>query len=1272
MNRGTVALIIYDELYGEGTDPFDFPAANFPSPFLDQQEPTDVRPYVNILSFLEYDNGVPAIPRDLIIFDSPREISKLEFIRWVLEAWDIEPSSATTLPYNDYPNASFGPEFGYVRKAWELGLLTNASNLFPYDFISLSYVENFIDNLNNLIPPPSFSELQDLDNYFIPNNYTPKNFGFLRGLEQGVFSHYAKDSFVIPDIKFNLNFSHYYSTTLVEIPEKFFPLKPLSRGWTHTYNSYIIRENNVGEDEIDYYNIVWPDGTIHIYNEDDEEYVTLGVYDELQENTSGYDIVITKKNQVKYFYDRYGIPGPDEPIYYLEKIEDPNGNEILLSYEESDVDDRFARLETVIAPSGKELNFSYHNNTDFIASIEDPINREIQFEYNEERLKYFYDAKNLETKYFYVSNDEGASEENQYKRFLLRKIRLPKGNEIEAEYDEDNNGKLERYTLNNDDPIDVDVEFDYEDENPIEATVDVPMPNGGTQEYNYIFNENGRLVSFENDSDKIEVSYPDTGEPNITLPSNSNRNGVDIAYEYDDNGNVTEIDIENGDIVEEFDYDNDNNLIIHVDPEGNETNYTYDNDENLIEIQDPYNNVIVLEYDNKGQLISTTNQEGIIISYSYENDGAISSINAPEGISSNFSYDGINRLLQTNSNGLISQYSYDDNDNITFFSNSGGVITTYDYDDNDNLEEITNANNIDTSFEYDDEDRVIEERFGNLIKEYEYGNEGFLEQYTKPSGETINYEYDDEGRLEETGTITDINYNNRNLIESISNDYGTIEFEYDNINRVDEVTTVHGFEVKYDYEDTSQIDEIEYPVINGIELEVDVSFDDKNRVFQVIVQKNVGQENVVIAEYDYLDDDRVEEINYGNNTRTDYGYDNAGRFNYIEHFELGAPTSFYVEGSTLDTRGNITDTFELVTPMPVGFNDYGTSSDNVDYNYNDNNHINNANSTDYNVDDDGNTVSASGDFSSQYDIDDRLTDYNDVDNNTDFEYNAFNQRVETRIDGVTTKFVRDVLKDNILVELDQNDNPIYYYIYHPSGMLLARMKPNGDLQYYYGDTRGSTVAILDEDANITHLYRYEDFGWVTKESEPVNENNRFKYVGTYGVEYDKQDLYYMRARYYRPSIGRFLTEDPVWHTNLYPYADNNPISRIDPLGTESIFANEYLSNLFYKNGYGDAANILSEESAAWDFALNNPEIAGFAVGVGVGLSAGAFANGIIYGIAAANGAGSVGSQYLIANSAKSLYYLYSAAGYGNKGEKLFLYLGRYEDGTDMNKLFVEE
>ncbi|MBT1077317.1 RHS repeat-associated core domain-containing protein, partial [Geobacter grbiciae] len=62
----------------------------------------------------------------------------------------------------------------------------------------------------------------------------------------------------------------------------------------------------------------------------------------------------------------------------------------------------------------------------------------------------------------------------------------------------------------------------------------------------------------------------------------------------------------------------------------------------------------------------------------------------------------------------------------------------------------------------------------------------------------------------------------------------------------------------------------------------------------------------------------------------------------------------------------------------------------------------------------------------------------------------------------------------------------------------------------------------------------------------------FKYVGTYGVMSEPNGLYYMKARYYDASIGRFISEDPAGFSagdvNLMAYVGGNPIMGVDPSG----------------------------------------------------------------------------------------------------------------------------
>lgn len=1136
--KGILTNLIFSGLYGTNANPDNYPAADYPLTFSDIQGNAEFTNKVKLLTYLEFQDGVPVLWRDAPQFRTDSYPYHTSVIKSFIEAWNVPLATSGSLPYNDVNvNTLY---YRHILTAYNLGMLPNSSQLNPYDAASVNTTIGYFNFMNNPsnVSQPSQSTLLDDDNYFMPNVFTADNLGFSRGMQHGVFSHYAENSFVIPDRKMNLNFSHFYSTQMVEIPEAYYPIKPVGRGWSHTYNSYIHYAENAGVNGDDLFYIVWSDGSIHIYNDDDNEYITKSVYDDFDEDSSTR-IYITKKNQVRYTYRKLDSA---RDVYYLTEIRDPNGNEININYENAFEADT-KRIEDVEAPSGRKLEFTYNSNSDLIRKIEDPINRKIEFEYSALAANYyqtmvnFEDAKGNLTTYQYLNNTE-------YDQYLLKRIDLPRGNKIDATYDDD--GKLESFQVNNDTPTTVDTDFDHAN-NVYTSEVKSTTPSGSLYTQDYTFNENGMVTDYSSDTNNAQASYPSSGV-NVLRPTQSTSNGVQIDYQLDSRGNITEIDKENGTIIEEFEFDNDNNLTEYTDGEGNITKFFYDSDENLIRIEDAFGNSIYFTYDNHGQLLSKTNQEGITVNYSYTAFGAVSMITGEENISSSFLYDGVNRVTQRNNNGLISSYLYDDNDNITQFINSGGFATSYGFDPNDNLISITNANNIVTSFVYDDEDRVIQEQFGTLITQYSYGDEGYLEEITKPSGADKDFEYDNDGRLKETETITDIDYNSRNLVEDITNATGTMDFNYDILNRLEKVTTVHGHYVEYDYDDNNLVEELMYPTLNGIDVEARYQFDDKNRIWIVSIGRNVGSSNVVLAEYEYHDDDRIKWIDLGNGVRINYDYDNAGRLRFIQHENLNTNSVMYTGSHLLNPRGNIHTSNEYFTPLPSGHNsNIGNSATNT-YTYDNNSQTILGNGESYNVNDDGNTISIGQNTSLAFDVEDRLTSYSNVDNSFNYKYNPYNQRVETTRNGVTKKYVRDVRLDNILVELDSNNNPIQYFIYAPNGMLICRMMPNGDLDYYHGDIRGSVVMITDENASITHQYRYNDFGTITRWSEPSNSNNPFRYVGIYGVEYETNDLYYMRARYYKPSIGRFLSEDPIWSTNLYPYADNNPISKIDPSG----------------------------------------------------------------------------------------------------------------------------
>ena len=100
--------------------------------------------------------------------------------------------------------------------------------------------------------------------------------------------------------------------------------------------------------------------------------------------------------------------------------------------------------------------------------------------------------------------------------------------------------------------------------------------------------------------------------------------------------------------------------------------------------------------------------------------------------------------------------------------------------------------------------------------------------------------------------------------------------------------------------------------------------------------------------------------------------------------------------------------------------------------------------------------------------------------------------------------------------------------------------------FYHLDEQNSTAFITGRNQEIQNFYQYDAFGNVRKQKEILH--NRILYTGQ---QYDHEsNQYYLRARYYNPTLGRFTQED-VYRgdgLNLYDYCKGNPVVWYDPSG----------------------------------------------------------------------------------------------------------------------------
>ena len=204
---------------------------------------------------------------------------------------------------------------------------------------------------------------------------------------------------------------------------------------------------------------------------------------------------------------------------------------------------------------------------------------------------------------------------------------------------------------------------------------------------------------------------------------------------------------------------------------------------------------------------------------------------------------------------------------------------------------------------------------------------------------------------------------------------------------------------------------------------------------------------------------------------------------------------------------------------------------------------------------------------SYIDVDVTLGD-NQLNNNVVNHYNALNQLTETltknykvsftydaeglrtgkTVNGEKTIYVWD--GDQVVMELSKGGAVQKRYI-RGNDLVYADKGENTEKTYYVTDMHGNVVQLLDESGNVTKTYEYDSFGNEVKPEK--KDENPYRYCGEY---YDKEtEEVYLRARYYQPSVGRFITRDTYTgesdeslSLHLYTYCENDSVNAWDPSG----------------------------------------------------------------------------------------------------------------------------
>jgi len=182
-------------------------------------------------------------------------------------------------------------------------------------------------------------------------------------------------------------------------------------------------------------------------------------------------------------------------------------------------------------------------------------------------------------------------------------------------------------------------------------------------------------------------------------------------------------------------------------------------------------------------------------------------------------------------------------------------------------------------------------------------------------------------------------------------------------------------------------------------------------------------------------------------------------------------------------------------------------------------------------------------------------------------YDAFGNRVSKTVNGVTTQYL---IEDDVnptglpqVVEETVNGAVTRSYTYGLERISEAQVINNvWTPSFYEYDGAGSVRQLTNLAANVTvtDTYEYDAFGNAVNKTGATPNNYLYR-----GEQFDPDlGLYYLRARYYNPATGRFLSVDPLADEGQrrYEYAAANPVDGMDPNGSEDLIEYALVPHIF--------------------------------------------------------------------------------------------------------------
>jgi RHS repeat-associated protein len=630
--------------------------------------------------------------------------------------------------------------------------------------------------------------------------------------------------------------------------------------------------------------------------------------------------------------------------------------------------------------------------------------------------------------------------------------------------------------------------------------------------------------------------------------------GTHRYYTYDSQGRLASQSRDGGAETTTYSYDA-SGTATATDPLGNVTRVTTDANGAIASVEDGLGDIARIAYDPAGRPTSQTSPGGFATTTTYDASGRPTTARDASGGTTNYAYDPtLNSLLSlTDADGDKTTYTYDAAGDVTGVTDAAGQSTAYTYDAQGRLASVANPNatgqtvtynaiGLVTSRTYSDGSTVgfTYDGHRNLLTAtdsvtgtvtYTYNAADQLTSVTYPGGASLAYTYDASGRLtaktDQTGFVTNYSYDALGELSQLTNAAGAVitTYTYDAAGNLTAVANANGSTTTYTY--------------------------DANGNATSIVNEGPGATIDSTFTYTVDSDGRRTSMVSAAGTTT-YGYDPDGQLTTVTL--PGGRTITYA----YDAAGNRTTVNDSATG-PVTYTTNGTDEYTV------------VGGTTYGYDDDGNLISsttAGVTTTYAYDARNELATVTTPTHTIAYTYDGVGDRIASTDNGVTTEDLVDPTNNSSIAGTYTAAGAVVdHYVYGVG--LTGSVDSTGAASYYGFDGSGNTADITNAAGAVSSSYTYLPFGAILSSTGAAN--SPFTFGGQYGIQSTSAGLCATAARFYDPNTGRFTQRDPIGTSggiNLYQYASNNPVSLVDPVGTNPFLANaaETLA-YFAEHGY---------------------------------------------------------------------------------------------------------